>query len=135
MDYVEYNKTEVKKKLIEEMNWRDYGGKHYENMFTKFYQGYILPEKFKVDKRKSHLSTLICSGQISKEEALKELGKPAYKPDELHGDKEFFIKKMELTESEFEEIMSRPIRKHTHYSSYIKVINTLRKMKRMIISK
>ncbi len=135
LDYIEYNKTEVKKKLMEELNWRDYGGKHYENIFTKFYQGYILPEKFKVDKRKSHLSTLICSGQASKEEALKELEKPAYKPDELCGDKEFFIKKMELTEREFEEIMSRPIRKHTHYSSYITVINTLRKVKRMIISR
>ena len=135
LDYIEYNKTQVKKKLMEELNWRDYGGKHYENMFTKFYQGYILPEKFKVDKRKSHLSTLICSGQISKEEALKELEKPAYKTDELHGDKEFFIKKMELTESEFEEIMSRPVRKHVHYSSYIKVINTIRKVKRMIISR
>jgi hypothetical protein len=63
-------------------DWKDYGGKHYESIFTRFYQGYILPQKFKVDKRKAHLSNLIFSGQMSKEEAIEELKQPIY-PEQL----------------------------------------------------
>ena len=132
LDFIEYNKNEVKSKLIEELNWRDYGGKHYENLFTKFYQGYILPEKFKIDKRKAHLSTLICSNQITKEEALIEIQKSPYLSDELPVDKEFFIKKMELTEESFNEIMKKPIILHTEYSSYINIIRRLQKIKKSI---
>lgn len=135
LDYIEYNKTKVKKKLITELNWRDYGGKHYENIFTKFYQGYILPEKFKIDKRKAHLSTLICSNQISKIEALIEFKSPAYKVDELNGDKQFFIKKMGITDIEFEQIMNLPIKQHTDYPSYINIIDKLRKIKRRFFKK
>src|SRR5882757_6727466 len=76
LNYVPYNKKEIKELITRELDWRDYGGKHYESIFTKFYQAYILPEKFKIDKRKAHLSTLICSGQLSREEALKELESP-----------------------------------------------------------
>src|SRR5580698_9252449 len=78
LNYVPYNKQEIKELIKKELDWRDYGGKHYESMFTKFYQAYILPEKFHIDKRKAHLSTLVCSGQITKEEALRELEQPLY---------------------------------------------------------
>jgi hypothetical protein len=71
-------KSEAKKAIIEELGWRDYGGKHYESVFTRFYQGYILAKKFNIDKRKAHLSNLIFSGQITKQEALEELALPAY---------------------------------------------------------
>lgn len=135
LDLIEYNKADVKKVLINELGWRDYGGKHYENIFTKFYQGYILPEKFKVDKRKAHLSTLICSGQITRDQALEEIKLPAYKLDELENDKEFFAKKMELSMDQFNSIMEEPIKRHTDFPSYINVINRLRKIKRFIISK
>ena len=64
LDLVEYDKPAAKKLLIERYGWRDYGGKHYESVFTRFYQGYILPTKFNIDKRRAHLSTLICSGQL-----------------------------------------------------------------------
>jgi N-acetyl sugar amidotransferase len=75
LNYVPYNKQEIKEFITRELNWRDYGGKHYESMFTKFYQAYILPEKFKIDKRKAHLSTLICAGQMTKEGSLAGIGK------------------------------------------------------------
>ncbi len=73
LNYIEYDKKKVKEIIMKEYGWRDYGGKHYESVFTRFYQGYILPEKFKVDKRKAHLSNLIFSGQLTMEEALLEL--------------------------------------------------------------
>ena len=57
-------------KIIEkELNWQDYGGKHYESIYTKFYQGYLLNEKFGFDKRKAHLSNLICAKVITRKKS------------------------------------------------------------------
>lgn len=117
LNYIEYNKEKVKEILIKELNWKDYGGKHYESVWTRFYQGYILPEKFKVDKRKAHLSTLICSGQITKEKALEELNQPIYDKEQLIIDKEFVLKKLDLDESSFNQLMKLPIRKHTDFET------------------
>jgi hypothetical protein len=115
LDYSDYVKTNIKDTIVKELEWRDYGGKHYESIFTKFYQGYILPVKFGIDKRKAHLSTLICSGQVSRDEALEELSKPIYDAHELKRDKEFVLKKLGLTESEFEEYLNAPRREHTEF--------------------
>ncbi len=115
LNYLPYNKEEVKKVIIEKLEWRDYGGKHYESIFTRFYQGYILIKKFGVDKRKAHLSNLICSRQITKEQAIAQLQQPAYDPQVFASDYEFVLKKFKLTKAEFEEIMNRPVKKHTDY--------------------
>jgi N-acetyl sugar amidotransferase len=115
LNYVDYNKTKVKELLKKELNWKDYGGKHYESVWTRFYQGYILPEKFKIDKRKAHLSTLICSGQITKQEALEELETPIYDNELQLIDREFVLKKLGFTENEFEQILNLPIKKHTDF--------------------
>ena len=115
LNYMPYNKQEVKEFITRELNWRDYGGKHYESIFTKFYQAYILPVKFKVDKRKPHLSNLICAGQITREDALKELEKPLYKEDELKLDYEYVLKKFNLTKEEFEAILKLPIKRHQDF--------------------
>lgn len=117
LNWIPFNKDEVKSLLQSELAWRDYGGKHYESLWTKFYQGYILPVKFKIDKRKAHLSTLICSGQITREEALIELKQPSYNPLELKQDKEYVLKKLGLTENEFETIMNTPVRDHREFDT------------------
>jgi N-acetyl sugar amidotransferase len=115
LNYMPYNKKAVKELIAKELGWRDYGGKHYESIFTKFYQAYILPTKFHIDKRKAHLSTLICSGQMTKEDALKELTLPLYTPEALKMDYEYVLKKLELSPEEFEVIMKQPPRKHTDF--------------------
>ncbi len=112
LNYQEYNKSHVKELIQKELHWRDYGGKHYESIWTRFYQGYILPTKFKVDKRKAHLSDLIFSNQITKEEALKELEKPIYPQEQFNVDFEFVLKKLGLSEEEFEGIMKKTPRSH-----------------------
>jgi len=115
LDLMPYNKKDVKKIIATELGWRDYGGKHYESVFTRFYQGYILPTKFGIDKRKAHLSNLICSGQISRGEALEELSKPGYDDATRKSDYEFVLKKLNLRHEEFEAIMKAPVRKHTEF--------------------
>jgi N-acetyl sugar amidotransferase len=115
LDFVDYNKKKVKQTIQEELDWKDYGGKHYESVWTRFYQGYILPTKFKIDKRKAHLSDLIFGGQISKEEALAELAKPIYDPVQQKTDFEFVLKKFGLTEAEFDAIMKLPPKSHYDY--------------------
>ena len=117
LNWMPYVKDEVKALLQKELDWKDYGGKHYESIWTRFYQGYILPEKFGVDKRKAHLSTLICSGQMTKEEALEEMKTPAYDPQQLKIDKEFVLKKLGLSENEFDEYMKQPIRNHREFDT------------------
>lgn len=117
LNWVDFNKMEVKALLQKELEWRDYGGKHYESIWTRFYQGYILPTKFKVDKRKAHLSSLICSGQISRDEALIEMQQPPYEAVQLKIDKEFVLKKLELSELVFDDIMNLPIRNHREFET------------------
>ncbi|MBX7226688.1 MAG: N-acetyl sugar amidotransferase [Chitinophagales bacterium] len=117
LNYVPYIKSEIKATIQKELDWRDYGGKHYESIFTRFYQGYILPVKFNIDKRKMHLSNLIMSGQINKEVALKELDLPTYPIEDQMADKEYVIKKWEISPEEFEKIMKTPPVPHEHYGT------------------
>lgn len=138
LNYMEYNKKKTKEIISKELGWLDYGGKHYESVFTRFYQGYILPEKFGVDKRKSHLSNLIFSGQISKEEALDELKRPAYSPAQLEIDKVYVLKKLGFSEEEFEIYMRSPGVPHEFYKNHsdvyrsplLKIRHALGKIKR-----
>jgi len=118
LNYIDYDKNEAKKIITEKLDWKDYGGKHYESIYTKFFQGYILPTKFGYDKRKMHLSSLICAGLITREEAINELNQPPYPVNEQLDDREYLIKKFKISEEEFEEIMNRPIKTYYHYPSY-----------------
>ena len=117
LNWIEYNYDHVKKRIIDELGWRDYGGKHYESVWTRFYQGYILPRKFHIDKRKAHLSNLIFSGQIDKQKALEILSNPSLPEKQLKQDYEFVLKKFGLTESQFEDIMSQPRREHKEFAT------------------
>jgi N-acetyl sugar amidotransferase len=115
LDLIEYEKEGAKQQIADELGWRDYGGKHYESIFTRFYQGFILPEKFGVDKRKAHLSDLIFAGQMTKNDALKELTQPIYDPDVFKNDYPFFLKKMGYSDAEFTNLLSSPQRKHSDF--------------------
>jgi len=119
LNYLDYNKKEAMKIISEKLGWENYGGKHYESIYTRFYQGYILPVKFGFDKRKAHLSTLICSGQISRDDALEIIKKDPYPSEELKlQDKEYVIKKLGLSPEEFTNIMKMPAKKFCDYPSY-----------------
>ncbi|MFN6946606.1 MAG: hypothetical protein ACK4ND_16785, partial [Cytophagaceae bacterium] len=117
LHYIGYNKDEAKNLLKRELGWKDYGGKHHESVFTRFYQGYILPKKFNIDKRKAHLSTLICSGQMTRDEALEELSKPTYDPKLQEEDKIYIAKKLNFTMEEFEILLTLPNVDHEVYGT------------------
>lgn len=127
LNYVSYRKNEAMRVLKEELGWKYYGGKHYESVYTRFFQGYILPEKFQIDKRRAHLSTLIFSGQLTRDEALTELGKPIYPEGLLEEDKMFVNKKFELSTPAFHEIMSLPRKTFRDYPNAYRVHMQLRK--------
>lgn len=116
LNWVPYDKAEVKRRIAEELGWRDYGGKHHESIFTRFYQGVILPEKFGVDKRKAHLTNLIYAGQITKDAALAELETPPYDPAQMAEDRAFVAKKLGFSTEEFETILRAPPRAHQDFA-------------------
>jgi N-acetyl sugar amidotransferase len=111
--YDECDYGKMKAVLREEMDWRDYGVKHGESIFTKFYQSYFLPRKFKFDKRRAHLCDRINSGHLTRDQALEVLAKPVYESAEQEKQEfEYVISKLGFTEEEFDAIMRAPPRPH-----------------------
>jgi N-acetyl sugar amidotransferase len=129
LNYIDYKKSDAVNVLEQELGWKYYGGKHYESVFTQFFQAYYLPAKFNIDKRRAHLSTLICSGQTTREEALKELEAPLYNPTLLQEHVEYVTKKFGLTRQEWDEIMAAEPRTHKDFPSNDELIGTLVKIK------
>jgi len=117
LNYVEYNKSAVISTIEQEVGWRDYGGKHRESRFTHFFQSYMLIRRFGYDKRRAHLSTLICSGQIDRDAALAEMEKPAMTDAEIQDEKAFVIKKLGIDDVQFESLMEQPLRTFRDYPS------------------
>lgn len=116
LNYLHYNRQKAIEVLKREVGWERYGKNHYESVFTRFYQRYILPRKFGVDKRKVHLSALICSGQLTREEALKELRMPLYDDSkQLEQEKSYVLERLGLSDREFERIMNLPVKSYLDY--------------------
>lgn len=130
LNFTEYDKNKAKRELAEAIGWQEYGAKHFESRFTKFFQAYWLPERFGYDKRRAHLSSLILSGQMSRDQALADLAKPMYPPEELSEDMEFVRKKLELSETEFNAILAAPKRHHSEYPSYARLARSWRVVQR-----
>jgi len=118
LNLIDYNKQNAKETLMNEYGWRDYGGKHYESIYTKFYQGYILPLKFGFDKRKAHLSTLINSKQITRGDALNLLNDIPYKKEEIDCAKTYVAKKLGISIIEFENLLTLPNKKYSDYRPF-----------------
>ena len=127
LNYIDYNKEEVMSFLEKELDWVYYGGKHYESNYTKFYQGYILPKKFGIDKRYGHLSDLINAGQLTREEALAELKSLPYDSNAIDKDKENVLKELNLSVSDFDRMMNEPLRSFKDYKNSYVFVSLLKK--------
>lgn len=118
LDLMDYNKFQAMRELQYRYEYKPYPYKHYESIFTRFYQGYILPKKFSIDKRRLHLSSLIVSGQISRDDAIKSINEIPYPSEsDMNEDIAYFIKKMGWTLRDLEEYISRPEKSHLVYGS------------------
>lgn len=118
LDFLDYTKSSALADLKENFDYKPYPYKHYESVFTRFYQGYILPKKFKVDKRRVHLSALVVTNQMRRDDALAMLGQIPYPSvsDEA-ADIDYFLKKMDWTRAMLDAYVQRPAQPHTLYPS------------------
>ena len=116
--YLPYDKAKARALIEKRLGWRYYGGHHHESLFTKFIISYWLPRKFGIDKRKVTFSALIRSGELSRESALERLDGPPYDVDEMEEDKDYFIKKLGLTQETFQPIWDDENRKFSDFPSY-----------------
>lgn len=129
LNYINYDKAEAKRMLAIEAGWRDYGAKHYESVWTRYFQGFYLPNKCGYDKRRAHLSSLICSGQMTRQEAFESLKEPIYDPELLRQDSLFVLKKLGLSQKEFDVILREPVKSETDYPNNSFFFHTLEPLK------
>jgi len=117
LDMIPYNKQDAIKTLKDRFGYEAYANKHFESIFTRFYEGYWLVKKFGYDKRRAHFSSLVLTGQLSREEALKILEKPPYDESLAMKDMEYVAKKLDMTKEEFNELMNQENKTYKNYRS------------------
>ena len=115
LNYVEYNRNKALEELREFCGFEYYGRKHLENILTAFIQLYWFPIKFGVDKRTSHLSSMIMSGQMTREEAMQLLEEPLYDANQMKEYIGIIKERMKIDDHEFERIMNDTVHKHEDY--------------------
>ena len=118
LNFMPYDKASAIAHLEQNYGWRYYGGKHYESIWTRWYQAHYLPEKFGYDKRKAHLSSLIVAGSLTRDEALKELEKPLYTDNELAEDTAFVAKKLGFLVEELKSLIHAPPRHYLDFATH-----------------
>ncbi|PWG05475.1 N-acetyl sugar amidotransferase [Polaribacter aquimarinus] len=132
--FIDYNKEDAKKMLIEKYDWEYYGGHHYENIFTKFAISFWLYEKFNIDKRIITLSAQVMSNIISREDAINQLKKKPYNIGEIDDMKNYLIKKLGFTEQEFELCIKKENKSFLDYpSSYGLVLRIAKFVKPILV--
>jgi N-acetyl sugar amidotransferase len=131
LDYVPYNKDEAMQFLVDQFGYQKYPQKHFESRFTRFFESYWLPEKFGYDTRKVQYSSLILTGQMSREEALKQLEKPTYDPETIKQDFEYIATKLGISVNQLQGYMDAPNRTYKDYKSQEGIYNLGAKVMRL----
>ncbi len=129
LNYIDYDKRKAIAELTDTYGWRYYGGKHYESRWTKFFQSYYLPVKFGYDKRRAHLSSILVAGQVSRDEALAQLGMAPYDAGEIENEKDHVARKLGIDIVELERLIALPNRSFRDYPNNYPVVSALRKVK------
>ncbi|MEP4546009.1 MAG: N-acetyl sugar amidotransferase [Saccharospirillum sp.] len=131
LDYMPYHKEEATQFLVDNFGYQRYAQKHFESRFTKFYEGYWLPKKFGYDTRKVQYSSLILTGQMTREEALEKLKKPAFDEEEIHHDFEYVATKLGISVEELQGYMDAPNKTFRDYKNQQEVYEIGAKVMRM----
>lgn len=124
LNLVPYIKKDVEKMLFDKFGWESFQHKHHESRFTRFYEDFWLPRKFGFEKRKAHFSSLILTGQMTREEALDRVSRPELSEEFLMKEFEYVAHKLDLTTDELWEIFRGPNKTFRDYKTKIGVINT-----------
>lgn len=117
LNFLPYSK-EIALERLQKIGYITYQRKHGESYFTRFFQNHYLPVKFGMDKRKPHLSSLVVSGILTREEALSSLKKPLYMEEQLQSDKQYLADKLEITVEQLEKYISSPGHHYTEYPNW-----------------
>lgn len=132
LDLIPYTKEDAISTLKNEFGWEPYANKHFESVFTRFYEGYWLIKKFGYDKRRCHFSSLILTKQLRREEALKKLGQPPYDEQQAMEDLEYVAKKLGLSKEEFIELMQQENKTYKDYKNTSGLIAVAVKIAQML---
>ena len=124
LNYMDYDKKTAKALIADKLDWEDSGGHHHESVYTEFFQSFLLPQKFNIDKRKTEYSAMVLSGHCTRAEALKDLrnNQYPYKEETV----EYTINKLGVTREEFDKIMTEPVKTFRDYPSYFPFIRMLK---------
>jgi len=128
LNFMDYDKQVALDFLKEEVGYKEYGRKHGESVFTKFFQNHYLPVKFGYDKRRPHFSSMILSRQLSREDALEQLNMPLYGERELMDDLEYVAKKLQIVPSDLESFMSSPGVSYAEFKNWDRIFTRLKKI-------
>ncbi len=120
LNYINFQKSQAIDFLQKEYDWQYYGGKHYESLWTKFFQGYWLFHKFGFDKRRAHLSSEICAGHLSRDDALKIIQQLPYDEDTIGAEKSYIAKKLGISVDDLDNFMRAPNKSYQEYANYDK---------------
>jgi N-acetyl sugar amidotransferase len=123
LNYVPYIKEDAMQLLIDRFGWQRYAHKHYESRFTRFYEGYWLPTKFGFDKRRAHFSSLILTHQMTREEALDKISRPAYDEATIGQDFEYVATKLDIGVDELRGYLNGPNKSFRDYKSAMPLIH------------
>jgi N-acetyl sugar amidotransferase len=132
LNYMPYDKSRAVAELETSIGWRSYGRKHGESLFTKLFQNHYLPVKFGYDKRRPHLSSLIVSGQMTRDQAVRELEQPLYDARELDLDIGYFCKKLRITRAQFDEFMAAPAHRYDDFPTWEGRYRALKRTQRVV---
>ena len=132
LDYMPYYKEEATQFLVDNFGYQRYAQKHFESRFTRFYEAYWLPEKFGFDTRKVQYSSLILTGQMTREEALEKLKKPAYDPETINDDLEYLANKLDISVEELIGYFHAPNKTYKDYKNQQGLYDIGAKVLRMI---
>lgn len=134
LNFIPYKKNDAIKILKKNYNWRQYDEKHYESLFTKLYQSYILPKKFKIDKRVIHYSSLIRNDEMTKQEA-KIIVKENILDHTTRDELDYFLKKLDLSNENFDKIIQSPPISHHDFKNSELLFNISKKIYNFIYEK
>ncbi len=123
LNYRPYIKTEALNMLEKEYGWKPYPQKHFESRFTKFYEGYWLPERFGFDTRRVQYSSLILTGQMSRDEALEKMKKPAYDPEKIEDEFNYIATKLSITPDELRKYFNMEKKFYWDYKNLNSIFN------------